>query len=91
MCWYPLSQAGLAPPHNEREEWSVKGPVGSGEKRLHTASCLSLPVRWAKVAVEPHPVGNALDQPAGTAAPGIPLVAVHQLVGEDAGNLGCET
>jgi hypothetical protein len=44
-------------------------------------------VRWAKITVEAYPVGKPLDQPAGTAAMGIPLIAVHQLVGQDAGDL----
>lgn len=58
--------------------------------RKRTASRLPLPVRRAEVAVEPHPVGDALDQPARAAALGVPLVAVHELVREDARDLGRE-
>jgi len=48
-------------------------------------------MRRTQVAVQPHPVGDALDQSAGTAAAGVPLVAVDQLVGYDARDLLCET
>lgn len=60
------------------------------KNKTHTASRLSLPVRWAEPAVEPHPVGHPLDQPARTRPERVPLVAVHHLVGEHARDLGCQ-
>lgn len=50
----------------------------------------SLPVRRAQVTVEPDPVRDSLDQSTGRAAVGIPLVAVDELVREDAGEFGGE-
>ena len=47
-------------------------------------------MRRTQIAVQPHPVRDALDQTPGTAVAPVPLVAVHELVGEDAGDLGGE-
>lgn len=47
-------------------------------------------MRWAQIAVQPHPIGDALDQTAGAGLEGVPLVAVDDFVRDDAGNLGCE-
>lgn len=47
-------------------------------------------MRRAEVAAQPHPVRDALDQPTRTTVARVPLVAVHQLVGQDAGDLGGE-
>jgi NADPH-dependent curcumin reductase CurA len=44
-------------------------------------------MRRAEMAVQSHPVGNSLDQPARAGPVGIPLVAVNQLVREHACNL----
>ncbi len=51
---------------------------------------LPLPMRRTQVTVQTHPVRDAFDQPPRTATAGVPLVAVHELVGDDAGNLGSE-
>jgi hypothetical protein len=40
-------------------------------------------MRWAQITVETNPVSDTLDKSAGTAPAGIPLVAMHQLVGQD--------
>jgi len=46
----------------------------NGQK--HTAISLALPMGWAQIAVESHPVGDALDQAARAATLGIPLIAM---------------
>lgn len=54
--------------------------------RVPPVGGLLLPVRRRQVAVEPDPVGDALDQAAGAGAEGVPLQAVDELVGDDAGD-----
>ncbi len=44
-------------------------------------------MRRAQITVEPHPVGHALDQAARASPLGVPLVAVDELVGQDARDL----
>lgn len=44
-------------------------------------------MRRAQVAVQTHPVGDALDQPAGACVLCVPLVTVDELVREDARDL----
>jgi len=44
-------------------------------------------VRGAQVAVEADPIGDALDQAARAGPLGVPLVAVNQLVSQDARDL----
>lgn len=48
---------------------------------------VTLPVDSAEAGPQPHPVRDALDQPAGTRAVAVVLEAVDQLVDEDACNL----
>ena len=44
-------------------------------------------MRRAEIAVQAYPVGHALDQTAGASPLGIPLVAMDQLMGQDARDL----
>lgn len=44
-------------------------------------------MRGTQVTVEPHPVGDALDQPARTGPTRVPLVTVDQFVSQDTRDL----
>lgn len=48
----------------------------------------AFPVWRPQVAVEPDPVRDSLDQSTGCCTVGVPLVAVDELVREDAGEFG---